>query len=361
MQLVNKRTVLVLAPDRAFPRHSEGAFLRCADGSILFAYSRFSGGTGDNAASDIAGLRSRDEGEHWSAPETLIAASEHGAGNVMSVSLLRMANGDIGAFYVAKPNAWTYQVWLARSRDEGRTFYRKVMCTRHVGDGVFVLNNDRAARLSTGRILLPLAYHRVLRCVDSREVFDGRAVTCFLYSDDDGETFSEAADTLSIAVPRSRSGLQEPGVTELAGGVLWAYMRTDVMYQYESFSMDQGDHWTQAQPSRFTAPCSPMQVRRDPAAGALYAMFNPIPMYLGRGAPRVTGGRTPLALSVSRDEGRTWRDFLLENDPERGYCYPAMFFTADGALLTSYCSAGPDQPFCLTETTISKVPLNALT
>lgn len=361
MRIIDKRTVLVLMPDERYPRHSEGAFHRLADGSVLFAYSRFHGGWKDDAASDIVGIKSHDEGETWGAPEVLVEAVSHGANNVMSVSLLRMDNGDLGMFYLVKPNAWTYQTWLARSMDDGRTFYRRIMCTCHQGDGVYVMNNDRAVRLSTGRIVLPLAYHRVLRLPDAGRYYDFRAVACFLYSDDDGETFTESADTLSMPSPRSRSGLQEPGVTELANGALWAYMRTDMMWQYESFSMDQGAHWSAAQPSRFSSPCSPLLVKREPDSGHLYAVYNPIPAYIGREAPAHTGGRTPLALATSSDDGATWQDNLLETDPSRGYCYPAIFFTKDNAMLISCCSAGQGQPFCLTETTISKVALSALT
>ncbi len=361
MRTIEKRTMKVLSPDSTYPRHSEGAFLRLADGGILFAYSRFHGGWNDDAASDLVGMVSMDEGDTWGEPRVLVAATEHNAHNVMSVSLMRMANGDAGLFYLVKPNAWTYQTWLARSVDDGRTFPNRTMCTHHQGDGVYVMNNDRAVRLNSGRIVLPLAYHRVIRLPEDGRYYDMRAVACFLYSDDDGVTFTESPDTLSLSAPRTRTGLQEPGVTELENGALWAYMRTDLGCQYESFSIDGGLHWTQAQPSRFTAPCSPLLIKRAPGTGHLIAIYNPVPNYVGRDAPRQTGGRTPLAISVSRDQGATWQDMLLENDPNRGYCYPAMFFTNDGAMLVSYCSAGEGQPFCLTETTISKVSLSELT
>ncbi len=353
----DKRTVLVLAPDTTYPRHSEGAFIRLKDGGILFAYSRFYSGWYDDSACDLVALRSADEGETWGAPQVLLRAQEHDAHNVMSISFLRMQNGDLGLFYLVKTNAWTYQTWLARSKDEGRSFYRRHMCTRHEGDGVFVMNNDRVVRLSCGRIVLPLAYHRVIRLPENGRHYDYRAITCFLYSDDDGETFAESHDTLALNIPASRSGLQEPGVTELQNGVLWAYMRTDMLAQYESFSMDRGDTWTAVQPSRFSSPCSPFQVKRDPGTGWLYALHNPIPNYVGRDILPETGGRTPLMLSVSRDDGRTWQDGLLEDDLMRGYCYPAVFFTQDHAMLISYCSGAAEQLSCLAETTLIKVPL----
>lgn len=59
----------------------------------------------------------------------------------------------------------------------------------------------------------------------------------------------------------SSSGLQEPGVVELKNGVLWAWARTDLGRQYEMFSMDGGEHWSDSQPSWFTGPCSPLSVK----------------------------------------------------------------------------------------------------
>ena len=145
---------------------------------------------------------------------------------------------------------------------------------------------------------------------------------------------------------------------ELENNLLWAYMRTDMMFQYESFSFDQGDTWTQPQPSRFTSPCSPMLVVRRPDNGWLYAVFNPIPEYLGRNAPKTSGGRTPIVFSISQDNGKTWgAEQIIADDPVRGYCYPAVFFTKDGCMLVSYCSGSPEQLTCLSETTISKVTL----
>ena len=41
MHYWDKRTVLVLAPDITYPRHSEGAFIRLKDGSIRFCVQPF--------------------------------------------------------------------------------------------------------------------------------------------------------------------------------------------------------------------------------------------------------------------------------------------------------------------------------
>ncbi len=346
------------APDEKYSRHSEGAFLRMKDGGIYFAYSRFTGSFNDAAPSDIAAMVSYDEGETWTEPETVIPASLHGVKNVMSVSLMRMLNGDMGLFYIVKATRSVNRIILARSCDEGKSFYKYTVCTLPDREGYYVLNNDRAERLAGGRIILPLAFHRGGHDEEGSAFFDGCAYDCFFYSDDDGETWKESSGRVFPTFNRTNTGLQEPGIIELKSGVLWGYARTDQMYQYEFFSMDGGDTWTAAQPSRFTSPASPMKIRRHPETGDLYAVWNPIPNYNGRYTSKAGWGRTPMVWAVSKDDGKTWsREQTVEGGEEHGYCYPAVFFTDDQAMLVGYCAGGPEDGICLARLTIQKIAI----
>jgi len=347
-------------PDKTYTRHSEGAFLRLKNGEILFVYSRFTGTHEDDAPSDLVAMRSKDEGETWSEAEVAIPASLFGVENVMSTSLLRMQNGDVGLFYIVKLLTGNTHIYLSRSNDEGRTFYRHVRCSLTDREGYYVLNNHRVERLESGRIIVPLAFHRGgYNTFTQQSFFDGRSFDVFLYSDDDGETWQESPDTVSWPFMSTFTGLQEPGIIEKKNGVLWGYARTDKMYQYEFFSMDGGLHWTAAQPSRFTSPDSPMKIVRRPENGDLYAIWNPIPKYNGRYCSKAGWGRTPFVYAVSHDDGVTWGELhTIEDDPEHGYCYPGVFFTKDNAMLVSYCSGGPaDDYFCLSRLTIQKIEL----
>ena len=354
---MNNHIVASWGPDERYSRHSEGDFLRLNDGRILFVYSRFTGTYDDAAPSDLVASYSSDEGETWSEPVTVIPASMYNTENVMSVSLMRMKNGDVGLFYIVKQTLTINRMMLSLSNDEGQTFYRHILCSLPDREGYYVLNNDRVERLSGGRLIMPLAFHRG-GYGDSHAYFDGRSSDSFLISDDDGETWHESADVIFPPFTNSRSGLQEPGVIELKSGVLWAYSRTDKMYQYEAFSMDGGEHWTAAQPSRFTSPCSPMKLDRHPETGDLYAIWNPIPAYNGRYTSRAGWGRTPLVWAVSKDDGATWSDYqIIEGHEEHGYCYPAVFFTNDKSMLVAYCSGGPDNGICLARLTIQKIAI----
>ncbi len=351
--------VLSLGPDKQHKRHSEGDFLRLNDGRILFVYSRFGKGNGDDSPSDLAAIWSDDEGETWTEPVTILEAAEFGTHNIMSVSLLRMQNGDVGLFYLAKIAPDDNRIYLSRSNDEGETWYRHVECTLSDRPAYYVMNNDRVERLSTGRIILPLAYHRGAYSERTNSGYwDGRASAMFLYSDDDGETWQESADTVFPPFTGTSTGLQEPGVAELANGVLWGYARTDQLCQYEFFSFDGGVHWTAAQPSQFSSPTSPMKIARNPETGLLYAVWNPVPNYNGRKSHSNSWGRTPLVWACSRDEGESWLGInVIEDNEKCGYCYPAVFFTDDGAMLVAYCAGLPKDHNCLSRLNIMKIIL----
>ena len=346
-------------PAEGYTRHSEGAFLRLKDDSIFFVYSRFTGNYHDDAPSDLAATISRDEGQTWSEPATLIPASLFNVENIMSVSLMRMANDDVGLFYIVKRSAGVSDVVLSRSSDEGKTFYATTVCTLPDRQGYYVLNNDRVERLKSGRLVMPLAYHRGSYEQGGKIGWlDGKGFLCFLLSDDDGRTWFEAPDCVYPPFTGSRSGLQEPGVIEKENGVLWAYARTDRAYQYESYSLDGGMHWTGAQPSRFTSPESPLKIKRRPETGDLYAVWNPIPKYNGREISRAGWGRIPLVWAVSKDDGVTWSEQkIIESEEGHGYCYPAIFFTRDNSMLVAYCAGGADDGICLARLTIKKIDL----
>lgn len=342
----------ILAPKPGNPRNSEGAFLQLKDGTLAFYYSAFVGQAArDYTCADIARILSHDGGRTWSEPEILLTAAEHHAMNIMSLSVLRMDDGSVGLFYLVR-KSWHHMVpVLRRSTDEGRTFGDIQVCASR--PGYFVMNNDRVIRLRSGRILIPLAEH-IPTEVMGKEIpqMSGASVTC-MYSDDDGHTWRESSSQLHLQGIRAcQSGLQEPGFVQLQSGVLYGWARTDLGVQYEFFSMDDGDHFTPAVPSRFTSPLSPMSIKRLPD-GRMFAIWNPVPEYQTRNSDKRSGGRTPLVYALSDNDGADWSaPMVLENDPQAGYCYTAIYPMAD-RLVLSYCSGNiRELPSCLNQTTI---------
>ena len=340
------------------PRNTEGAFIGLADGSLLYAWSRFDGGMEDCAAASIAAVRSRDGGRSWGGERTLLTMRGEGLSNddpadpqnIMSVSFLRLHNGDIGLFYGIRRSWNETGCWLRRSCDEGETWGERVRCTNPLG--YHVVCNDHVTKLASGRLIVPASVHRTRFLNETGrdwgevipQVLDLRGQAAFFLSDDDGRTWREAAGLCALDVSWSRSGLQETGALELADGTLWGWARTDVGRQYEMFSRDGGETWTAAQPARFfPSPCSPMGVKRAPD-GVLYAVWNPVPYTLSGGAPELRQTRSPLAVAVSRDEGRSWSDPRILDAQEPGVPgvveYPAVYCLPDALLVCYDMSVG---------------------
>src|SRR5215469_2852757 len=121
--------IQLLPPGPGNPRNTEGSFITLRDGRILFAYSHFSGGGGDNDAATIKGRYSADGGLTWNETDIPIVDRE-GDMNVMSVSFLRLRDGRIALFYLRKNSISDCRPYLRYSRDEAKTWSEPTLCIR---------------------------------------------------------------------------------------------------------------------------------------------------------------------------------------------------------------------------------------
>ena len=289
------QTMLLIEPSEAFPRHSEGDIVELKDGRLCLIYTRFNGGAGDHATADLVKLLSADGGKTWSEPEVLVRQT--GGLNVMSVSLLRLDNGAIALFYLRKTSKEDCRPVMSLSTDEGRTWSEPIVCiTDEVG--YYVMNNDRAVQLSSGRLILPVAWHQ-----GPGKPRDNNGVIMAYLSDDRGRTWRRSTDVFKGFEPDGRRVLlQEPGVVELKDGRLMMFIRTDSGSQYICYSPDDGETWSKVGPSALASPRSPASIERVPWTGDLVCVWND---HSGRHEfPK--GRRTPHCIAISRDEGATW-------------------------------------------------------
>lgn len=332
------------------PRNSEGAFVTLKSGRVLFLYTQFLGGGSDESPARIAEIHSDDGGKSWSKPTT--AVENAGGRNVMSVSLLRLKSGKLAMFYLVK-NSWIdCRPVIRYSEDEGATWSEP----RRVVDapGYFVLNNDRVIQTSNGRLVMPLAFHRS-RGEDpkSSKSFDSRAITMWYLSDDEGKTWREADQWWASPLP-SRTGLQEPGVAELADKTLLSWARTDLESQFAMRSRDGGKTWSAPVASELKSPASPASIKRLPGSDDLLAIFND---HSGQ-VQFAKGKRTPLVAAISSDGGNTWgKRREIETDPAGFYCYTAMHFTEDAVLLSYSASVRKDGKMPFWGSRIRRIPL----
>ncbi len=353
-----------LVPDSTNERNSEGAFLPLQNGDILFAYTRYrNGGFDDHCTADIYGLLSHDGGESFGHPFPLLLCEDAGADNVMSVSLLRMQNGDLGMFYLRKDNtAHTCIPCLTRSADEGKTWSTATRCIPE--EGYYVLNNDRVIALSDGRLLMPVAKH----LYQAGTYLPGEV---HIYaSDDDGYTWHLLSDAIRLhpyaparpSFPALHNAM-EPGLVQREDGTVWCYIRTALGRQYETFSHDRGCTWSVPQPSPFTSAVSPMSVKRL-ASGNLLAVWNPVPLHNGKSefiGDVWTGARTPLVFALLDGQGEPTGAYrVLEADEQSGFCYCAIHELPNGDILLGYCAGGVADKNCLNRCRIRRIPQREL-
>ncbi|MBV8880776.1 MAG: exo-alpha-sialidase [Planctomycetaceae bacterium] len=314
----------LLPPGQNNPRNSEGDFIALKNGILMFVYTRFTGGTADDASAELAAIYSGDRGKTWSLRYEPVVTNE-GKQNVMSVSLLRLPEGEIAMFYLRKNGRDDCLPMLRISKDEGRTWSDAVSCAPE--EGYYVMNNDRALLLKSGRLVLPLARH-----ARSGGKWGARGTFLCSYSDNGGRTWKKSAELEGPA--GSRSGLQEPALVELKDGGLLMLARTDQGSQFRSTSTDGGATWSPAEASNIHSPLSPASIARIPGTGDLLLVWNDHENVDEAHRHK----RTPFTVAISRDEGKTWeKKKTLDDDPDGWFCYTAIEFVGEKVLL-AHCA-----------------------
>ena len=341
---------LTLAPKAGNRRNSEGDFIQLKDSRWLFIYTHFTGGADDHSKAFLASRESSDGGRTWTDQDQVVVANEGGF-NVMSVSLLRLRSGEIGMFYLRKNSLQDCRPVLRISRDEAKSWSDPIEC---IADevGYYVLNNSRVLQLAGGRLVMPTALHDFA----GGRLQAGKIVVYF--SDDDGKTWRRSRTVLDKDVDGTRVNFMEPGVVETSTNRMLMVIRTKLGCQYLSESMDQGETWITPRPSDLLSPEAPATITRIPSTGDLLVVWNDHtgqPEAWRRTQPPI---RTPLAVALSRDGGKTWgKPRLLEDQPNHGYCYTSIAFEGDRVLL-AYCAHRSS--YGLETTQISSFPVQEL-
>lgn len=312
-QIEGKRQVLFIQKGPDNPRNSEGDFITLKDGRILYVYTRFTGDSYmDHAPAFLASRYSDDQGDTWS-EENLRVVEQEGTQNVMSVSLLRLASGEIAMFYLRKNSITDCLPMVRFSTDEGKSWTDPQRCITD-REGYFVLHNDRVIQLEDGRLVFAVA---------------SSGLVYSYYSDDDGRSWAS-----STPVPNPDGVVhQEPGLVQLKNGDLYMIMRTDTTTQYGTLSSDGGKTWRASQASNIiSASQSPASLARVPTTGDLVLVWNHNDA-IGESKAK----RTPLSIAISTDEGKSWQhEQSVEDDPSGSFCYTAIHFVDDGVLLAYF-------------------------
>lgn len=172
---------------------------------------------------------------------------------------------------------------------------------------------NKPIRLKNGTILAP----------GSTEL--GGKYRCFVdISTDNGKTWSRTPEIDSTFLGFFKTPMIQPTLWESKDGSVHMFTRTKVGKIYRSDSYDGGKTWCSAYPTNLPNNNSGIDLDTDDS-GRIFLAYNPV------GIP---GIRTPLVLSVSTDDGKT---FTKIKTFERGlaeYSYPAVVVKGDTIHIT---------------------------
>ena len=192
------------------------------------------------------------------------------------------------------------------------------MCIRDRGYTIDSSGN-RILRLSTGRILLPVAYAAVVNDVYGSD----RAVGYIWYSDDDGCTWHRSKDALTLP-----NAALEPCLAELENGNVLVSLRTRNEGKiYQSISTDGGVTWAQpVEVDGIVTPSATNTVIQVPSTGDIALFWN-------NEYSTGNGNRNPLTVAISADDGLTYQNTRNLVEVNQSVPWPMVAFYGRSVLV----------------------------
>lgn len=285
----------------AYPYNHASSITALADGTILVAW----GAGTDELATDTRIVLSRRPGNSatWSEPVVVADKPERADANPV---LFLAPDGTVWLIYVEMFGATFCEslVMAQTSMDGGQTW----SSARPLLPTVCTLVRNHPIVLNSGRWLLP-AY------------VQGVYASQFWASDDAGRTWWSGDALLTLP----ENNLQ-PAVVERSDGSLFALARRagDADYTWAMESVDCGRRWSLSARNELPNPNSGLDLIRL-STGEFLAAYNNRP-----------DERTPLVISMSLDEGRTWLPPKVIADGPPQLSYPSLVESADGMIHCSF-------------------------
>jgi hypothetical protein len=269
---------------------------------------------------------SDDGGRRWSQPREVHDSSLPDKGLAVKsdshvLGLRRLKSGRVGLCYgrwQQVGNQRRQEIFFRTSIDEGRSWSPEVSVTPLPGDDLYALHGS-LTQLESGRLILP-AYTSLRHDYVGRPKGIGHTwlpeyyATHMLYSDDEGVTW-DATGALFHWKDMGHDGSTPCGeacVAETPDGRLLMLARSTNMRVLRSYSSDGGETWTMVEMTDLNNSNAPVRLVRVPGTGDLLIVWNQV----SAREQRDGYGRSRLSIAVSRDAGRSWRNFkTLELSP----------------------------------------------
>lgn len=254
------------------------------------------------------------DGTAWSAPKCWFKLGNQAHWNPV---LFAGPDGLLHLWFKTGVDCETWRSWRSASRDGGRTW---APAEPFIPQDGLARGPTRCQPIVTasGAWLAPSSSERVLDC-------DGRTWWPFIdRSDDGGRTWAVAPIRLAAGTPVGKGAIQPTLWT--SHGAVHCLLRTNLGEIFRSDSADDGRSWCPAygigQPNN-NAGIAVATL----ADGRLLMLWNPV--------AKDWGPRTPLRLSVSQDDGRSWTTVQDLATGEGEFSYPALM-VQDGLVTATW-------------------------
>ena len=239
--------------------------------------------------------------------------------------LFERKNGDIVLFFKVGKSIPYWRTFYSVSKDGGFTFSEPKELVKNDRSGGRGPVKNKCLRLKNGRILAPASTEH-------------HGWICFTdISDDDGVTFRKSKRVpTEYETPifnsqndfcKNKIPMIQPTLWESDDGSVHMLTRTAVGKIYKSDSTDCGETWCEAYPTDLPNNNSGIDLIKIPN-GNIYLVSNPVSENWGE--------RSPLTLSISKDDGKSFKTILtLEGEKKDSeFSYPAITYKNNKLYLT---------------------------
>lgn len=316
-QSSNDYNVEVLTDTTIFP---DGTFQECHASTITelnpgeFIVAWFAGS--HEGADDVGIWVSYFSRSEWRTPVEVATAIDSAGKRVpcWNPVLFKSNNNRLYLFYKAglSPREWWGMV--ISSPDNGKNWTKP----QKLPDGFLGPIKNKPIQLANGNII----------CPSSTESIDSQTWSAHI------EIIDEALTTWQKINVESDSGVGviQPTILVHPGGKLQILCRSRQNVIYEAWSEDNGLHWSRLNKTSIPNPNSGIDgvtLRK----GVFFLVYNP----LLQGKDWFYG-RNVLNAALSSD-GENWKDiYVLENEKDGEFSYPAVIQASDGSIHITYTS-----------------------
>ena len=224
--------------------------------------------------------------------------------------LFQVPDGPLQLFYKVGPNPREWWGLMIESKDGGKSWGKPV----NLPEGVLGPIKNKPELLSNGTLISPTSTEH-----------DGWRIH-FEYSKDFGKTWTKGEP---INDGKKYNAIQ-PSVLVHGDGNLQIMARSKEISVLTSWSSDNGQTWSELEPSGLPNPNSgtDAQTLKD---GRHLLVYN----HVGKNPNKWGGKRSPLNVAISKD-GKNWEAALVLEDQPGEYSYPSVIQAKDGKVHVVY-------------------------